>query len=177
MKPTKPTTPPKPQSWVYKVNSHRPGKLTGWHFDQYFGYRGRKIQEMGGDGWIRSPQSWERLKQVRQGDLFVCYQSDERKIYGLARAASDGYEDLPGSGRFNRVDFLPGGLRLTEPVNVTRPGHREVFAHIRAFTVPSRGTMHALEQDELRALIGELVAANPRQRKAIQEFATETRKH
>ncbi len=158
------------KKWVYKVNSHRPGKLTGWHFDRYFGYRGRQPQGMGGDGWVRSPQSWARLRQVRKGDLFVCYQSDERSIYGLARAASDGYETLAGSGRFNRVDFASGGLRLDAPLNLARPAQREIFGHIRAFTVPSRGTIHALAADEFRALLGELIAANPRQASAIRAF-------
>jgi hypothetical protein len=158
------------RKWVYKVNSHRPGKLTGWHFDQYFKFRGRKPHSMGGDGWIRSPQSWQRLREVRKGDLFVCYQSDERRIYGLARAASDGYETLRGSGRFNCVDFAAGGLRLDDPVNLARPEHRAIFGHIRAFTVPSRGTIHALAGDEFRAVTRELIAANPQQAAAIHAF-------
>lgn len=158
------------KKWVYKVNSKRPGKLTGWHFDDYFGARNRTPQRMGGDGWIRSPQSWERLRQVRKGDLFVCYQSDERRIYGLARAAADGYESLPGSGRYNCVNFGPSGLRLRDPVNLARPEQREVFGHIGAFTVPSRGTIHALAADEFRALITELMAANPAQAAAIRAF-------
>lgn len=36
--------------WVYKVNAKRPGRLTGWHFDSYFRYRGRLPYDMGGDG-------------------------------------------------------------------------------------------------------------------------------
>ena len=151
------------RAWVYKVNSKRPGKCTGWHFDRYFGYRGRKPYDMGGHDWIRSPQSWARLRRVRRGDLFVCYQADERRIYGLARAASDGYESLPGSGIFDSVDFAPRGLRLGTPVQVTRAAVRQVFAHIRAFTVPSRGTIHALARDELGALRRALVESNPRQ--------------
>jgi len=158
------------KKWVYKVNSHRPGALTGWHFDQYFNSRTRTPKPMGGDGWIKSPQSWQRLKLVRRGDLFVCYQSDERRIYGLARAASDGYETLSGSGRFNRVDFAAGGLRLKSPLNLAQKDQREIFGNIRAFTVPSRGTIHALAADEFRALIGELIAANPSQAAAIRAF-------
>ena len=158
------------KAWVYKVNSHRPGKLTGWHFDQYFSYRGNKPRPMGGEGWIRSPQSWVRLGRVKRGDLFLCYQSDERKIYGLGRAASDGYESRPNSGRFNCVDFAPRGLRLDEPVNISRPEHRAVFAHVRAFTVPSRGTIHSLAADELRAIIRLISRANPRQAKMIQSL-------
>ncbi len=158
------------KAWVYKVNSHRPGKLTGCHFDQYFSYRKTAPRSMGGDGWIRSPQSWQRMRLVKRGDLFLCYQSDERKIYGLARSASDGYENLPGSGRFNCVDFRPRGLRLDEPVNLARPEHRAVFGHVRAFTVPSRGTLHALATDELRAILRVLCETNPRQAAAIRKF-------
>jgi len=158
------------RTWVYKVNSRRPGKFTGWHFDQYFRYRGRKPYEMGGREWIRSAQSWARLRRVRRGDLFVCYQADERKIYGLARAATDGYESLPGSGRFDSIDFAPRGLRLRNPVRVDAAGTREVFRHIRAFAVPSRGTVHALARDELRALLGELIAGNPSQGEEIKPF-------
>jgi len=134
------------KKWVYKVNS----KVGGWHFDQYFSYRGKKPRSMGGAEWIRSPQSWANLRQVRKGDLFLCFQTDERKIYGLARAASDGFEALPGSGRFNCIDFAPRGQRLRQPLNVGK--HRALFSHVRAFTVPSRGTIHPLAEDEWRAI-------------------------
>lgn len=156
--------------WVYKVNSRRPGRLTGWHFDQYFRYRGEKSYEMGGQGWIRSPMSWERLRHVRRGDVFLCYQADERKIYGLARAATGGYESHRASGRYNCVDFAPEGLRLDEPLNISRPENRAVFAHVRAFTVPSRGTIHALAKDEFRYILRALSRANPRQKKALAAF-------
>jgi hypothetical protein len=168
------------KAWVYKVNSRRPGKFTGWHFDQYFTYRGRKARDMGGHEWIRSPQSWARLKRVRRGDLFVCFQSDERRIYGLARAATDGYESLAGSGRFDSLDFVApragGALRLEHPVRVTDPAVREVFQHIRAFTVPSRGTVHALARDELRALLRVLAESNPRQIHQFRRIIDGTRR-
>ena len=156
--------------WVYKVNSRRPGKFTGWHFDQYFHARRRRACDMGGRDWIRSAQSWQRLRRARRGDLFVCYQSDERRIYGLARAATDGFESLPGSGRYDSVDFVPpargGALRLKNLVDVRRP----VFRLLRAFAVPSRGTIHALAADEWRALLREILACNPEQRRSIQSF-------
>ncbi len=155
------------RAWVYKVNSRRPGRFTGWHFDQYFRYRGVKPYDMGGHEWIRSPQSWARLKRARRGDLFVCYQADERRIYGLARAATDGYESLAGSGRFDSIDFVPprngGALRLENTVQVSAPAVRETFQHIRAFTVPSRGTVHSLARDEFRALLRVLIESNPQQ--------------
>ena len=125
---------------------------------------------MGGSGWIRSPQSWARLARVRRGDLFVCYQTDERKVYGLARAATRGYETEPGSGRFNAVDFMPRGFRLDTPVDVRWPGVRELFRHIRAFTVPSRGTVHSLAADELKALIRALALYNPNQKSSLAAF-------
>ena len=152
--------------WVYKVNARRPGRFTGWHFRQYFGYRGERPYEMGGREWIRSPQSWARLRRVRRGDLFVCYQSDERNIYGLARAASAGYESQRGSGVFDSIDFAPRGLRLKNPVDVRAP----LFRHLRAFTVPSRGTIHRLAADELRALLHHLIASNPSQHAVILAF-------
>ncbi len=184
------------RAWVYKVNSRRPGRLihatapktgaagtpvTGWHFDRFFRYRGQSPYGMGGEGWIRSPLSWAHLKRVRRGDLFLCYQSDERRIYGLARAAGAGYEDprgrrlgryAPGgrSSRTNSIDFAPRGLRLRNPLPVAAPGHRELFSHVRAFTVPSRGTIHPLAADELRPVLRAIVAANPAQRAAIRVF-------
>ena len=152
---------------MYKVNSRRPDGRKAWHFDRYFSYRGRKPFPMGGTGWIRSPQSWSRLARVRKGDLFVCYQSDERRVYGLTRAAGRGYETEPGSGRPNAVDFAPRGLRLRTPVDVRWKPVRELFRHIRAFTVPSRGTVHSLTPDELRELLRALARYNPAQKKEL----------
>jgi len=125
---------------------------------------------MGGSGRIRSPQSWARLAKVMRGDLFICYQTDERKIYGFTRAAGPAYESEEGSGRCNAVDFMARGLRLQHPVDVRRPGVRETFRHIRAFTVPSRGTIHSLARDEWQELIRAVKQANPEQRKDIQSF-------
>ncbi len=165
----------KMNTWVYKVNSRRFVGSRGWHFDRYFGSRRRGPYPMGGGQWIRSPQSWARIRRVRENDLFVCYQSDERKIYGLARSAGPGRESLPGSGVFDSVDFQPGGLGFAVPVPVSYRTTREVFRHIRAFTVPSRGTVHAVCPDELRAIVEIAAHLNPAQRKAIQRFVAQSR--
>lgn len=166
------------RAWVYKVNSQGGER---WHFDRYFRARTLRVHDMGGREWIRSPMSWQRLRRVRRGDLFVCYQTDERKIYGLACTASAGYESLPGSGVFDSVDFAApksgGALRLKSPVDVSRAPARQVFQHIRAFTVPSRGTIHALAADEMRALLGALIAANPEQKSEILAFAKGRKSH
>lgn len=156
------------RAWVYKIN----GRSTGGHCDNFLRYRGRKPFEMGGRDWIRSPQSWAYLRRVRRGDIFVCHQTDERRIYGLGRTFGDGYESLPGSGRFDSVDFCARGLRLAHPVDVRQP----LFRHIRAFTTPSQGTIHALAADEWRALLGELIAANPDQKKEILAFVRRRRR-
>ena len=157
-------------AWVYKVNSRKPGGGRDWHFDRYFKYRGRKTFGMGGAGRIRSPQSWQRLARVRKGDIFVCYQTDERKIYGFARTAGPGNESLEGSGRFDCVRFAPRGLRLDTPVDVRWNEHRDLFRHIRAFTVPSRGTIHGLDRDELASLVRAVTRCNPGQAQAIRKF-------
>lgn len=121
-----------------------------------------------------SPLSWQRLRKVRAGDLFICYQSDERRIYGLARAATAGHEQRLGSGRFNCVAFQPRGLRLRRPVDVSAPAVRRLFSHVRAFTVPSRGTIHVLASDEWRQVLRTLIGANPQQRSALSRFTTKT---
>lgn len=129
---------------------------------------------MGGRQWIRSPQSWARLRRVRTNDLFLCYQSDERKIYGLALAAGPGYESLAGSGIFDSVNFRPGGLRFHVPVPVAHRDHTAVFRNIPAFTVPSRGTVHKVRLDELRAILAIALRWNPAQEKAIGSFVART---
>ncbi|HVB33290.1 MAG TPA: hypothetical protein VNJ52_02785 [Patescibacteria group bacterium] len=156
--------------WVYKVNSRRFPGTAGWHFDRYFRRPRRRPYKMGGRRWIRSPQSWARLRRVQAGDLFLCYQSDERKIYGLALAAGPGYESLPGSEVFDSVDFRPGGLRFAVPVPVAHPATMAVFRNIPAFTVPSRGTIHPIRLDELRAIIAMALRLNPPQKGAVEEF-------
>jgi hypothetical protein len=157
------------RAWVYKINR----RSTGGHCDNFLRYRGRRPFEMGGRDWIRSPQSWACLRRVRRGDLFVCHQTDERRIYGLGRAFAAGYESLPGSGRFDSVDFCARGLRLEHPVDVRQP----LFRFVRAFTTPSQGTIHSLAADEWRALLSLLIAANQEQKREILAFVGRHRGH
>jgi len=161
-------------AWVYKVNSRHFAAAGGWHFDRYFGSSRRGPYGMGGRRWIRSPQSWAHIRRIRRSDLFLCYQSDERKIYGLARSAGPGYESLQDSGVFDSVDFAPGGLRFAVPIPVAHGGTRDVFRNISAFTVPSRGTIHPVRPDELRAIVAIAARWNPTQRKAIRRFIAQS---
>ena len=156
--------------WVYKVNSRKPDGGRDWHFDAYFNYRGREVFRMGGTGRIRSPMSWARLARVRKGDIFVCYQTDERKIYGFARTTGPGHESIKGSERFDSVPFNPGGIRLDKPVDVRWKECRELFQHIGAFTVPSRGTIHSLAPDEFRCLVSAVIKFNPKQAAKIRSY-------
>ncbi|MFQ5696543.1 MAG: hypothetical protein ACE5HB_11180, partial [Terriglobia bacterium] len=82
---------------------------------------------------------------------------------------------LKTSGRYDSVDFVPprrsGALRLQTPVSVTHPQVRNTFRHLRAFTVPSRGTVHSLAPDEMRALLRACIAFNPEQKSRILAFA------
>jgi hypothetical protein len=156
--------------WVYKVNSRRRAGPPAWHFNRFFHSVRRGPYELGGREWIRSPQSWARLREVRTNDLFVCYQSDERKIYGFARAAGPGYESLRGSGIFDSVDFRPGGFRLKAPLPVALRSTAAIFRNIPAFTVPSRGTIHGLRRDELRAIAKIAIRWNPSQAEAIAAY-------
>ena len=162
-------------AWVYKVNSRKPDGGRDWHFDTYFNYRGRKAFRMGGTGRIRSSMSWARLARVQKGDIFVCYQTDERKICGFARTAGPGHESIDDSGRFDSVLFTSRGIRLDNPVDVRWKECREQFQHIGAFTVPSRGTIHSLAPDEFRALVSVTIEFNPNQAAKIRSYLKRNR--
>src|SRR5437660_11375337 len=87
---------------------------------------------MGYEGWIRSASSLRYLREeVKRGDVFLCYETDRKRLIGAARAASDGRD----TGRDSRVDFCPPrqAVRLEDPL-VRRPD----LDHSQAFN-PSRG--------------------------------------
>ncbi|MBI1984025.1 MAG: hypothetical protein HYS61_07495, partial [Acidobacteria bacterium] len=85
--------------WVFKVNTRR-----GWEFDEYFRSRTRGTFEMGDEGWIKSASSLRYLREeVKRGDLFLCYETDRKRVVGVARAGSDGRDVGMGS----LVDFCP----------------------------------------------------------------------
>ncbi len=65
-----------------------------------------------------------------------------------------------------RQRFQMGGAE-----RIRSPSSWACLRRVRAFTVPSRGTIHAVAADELRAVLRLLIAFNPRQRQAILRFA------
>jgi len=146
--------------WVFKVNTKR-----GWEFDNYFRSRSRRICELGDEGWIRSASSLRFLREeVKRGDLFLCYEVDRKRLVGLARAASDGRDRGLGS----LLDFCPPqeAVRFENPL-VRKPD----LNHILAFSPQrGRGTIQAVDADELRRLRRVMLQKNPRQREAVERL-------
>jgi hypothetical protein len=146
--------------WVFKINTKR-----GWEFDNYFRSRARGPYEMGDEGWIRSASSLRYLREeVKEGDLFLCYESDRKRVVGLARAASDGRDVGLGS----LIDFCPprDAVRFENPLT-----RKPDLDHILAFT-PSRGrgTVQKIDLDEFSRLRRLMLRKNPGQRKALQRL-------
>lgn len=146
--------------WVFKVNTRR-----GWEFDEYFRSRARGPYEMGDEGWIRSASSLRYLREkVKQGDLFLCYEVDRKRLVGIARAASDGRDVGMGS----LIDFCSPGeaVRLKNPLN-----RKPDLDHILAFSPPrGRGTVQKIDGDEFRRLRRIILRKNPSQAKGLQKF-------
>ncbi len=146
--------------WVYKVNTRR-----GWEFDEYFRSRARGPYEMGDEGWIRSASSLRYLREkVKQGDLFLCYEADRKRVVGLARAASDGRDVGMGS----LIDFCPPreAVRLNHPLK-----RRPDLDHILAFSPQrGRGTVQKIDGDEFRRLRRIVFGKNSGQKAAIRRL-------
>jgi hypothetical protein len=143
--------------WVFKVNTRR-----GWEFDEYFRSRTRGIFEMGDEGWIKSASSLRYLREeVKRGDLFLCYETDRKRVVGVARAASDGRDVGLGS----LVDFCPprAAVRLQNPLT-----RRPDLDHILAFSPHrGRGTVQKIDADEFARLRRVILRKNPSQTEAL----------
>lgn len=146
--------------WVYKINTRR-----GWEFDNYFNSRERKPYGMGDAGWIRSASSRRYLREeVKRGDFFLCYETNRRRLVGLARAASNGRD--VGAGPL--VDFCPPrqAIRLNVPLK-----RRSALDHIAAFTPQrGRGTIQKIAGDEFRSLRARILRKNPTQKDELRRF-------
>ena len=146
--------------WVFKVNTRR-----GWEFDEYFRSRTRGIFEMGDEGWIKSASSLRYLRQeVKRGDLFLCYETDRKRVVGVASAASDGRDVGMGS----LVDFCPPreAVRLQNPLT-----RRPDLNHILAFSPHrGRGTVQKIDADEFARLRRVILRKNPRQADALRKL-------
>ncbi len=109
--------------WLVVASERIKGKPEGWHWDDFFLRRHEWAPvdfSWGGYEWIRSPLSLKCIQRMKRGDLVVAYQAGEG-ILGLCVLASDGYEEVPGSGDRNTFDLAPEpALRLTTPVPLAR---------------------------------------------------------
>ena len=104
------------RAWAVKCTERTRDAAEGWHWKRYFPPTSSRDpdkawENWGGDDLIRDSRSLKFLwDEVAAGDLAVCYQSDDpvygRAVLGLARFASRGKEQPPGSGRFNCFDLL-----------------------------------------------------------------------
>jgi hypothetical protein len=149
--------------WVFKINTKR-----GWEFDQYFRSRARGPVAMGDEGWIRSVSSLRYLREeVKKGDLFLCYETDRKRIVGVARAASDGRgRDL--MRKVSLIDFCPPreAVRLKNPLT-----RRPDLDHILAFTPHrGRGTVQPIDRDEFVRLRRIMLRKNPGQVEALRRL-------
>lgn len=146
--------------WVFKVNTRR-----GWEFDEYFRSRRHGHYPMGDEGWIRSASSLRYLREeVKRGDMFLCYETDRKRLLGVARAASDGRDTGMGS----LIDFCAPrrAVRLRNPL-----ARRPDLDHILAFT-PSRGrgTVQKIDPDEFSYLRRRILSKNPTQKSALERL-------
>lgn len=121
---------------------------------------------MGGGGWIRSAASLRYLREdVKRGDVFLCYETDRKRLVGLARAASDGRDD--GMGRaFIHFCAPPRAIRFDAPLN-----RKPDLDHILAFTPQrGRGTVQPIARDEYRVILARIRRANPSQTAELNRF-------
>jgi len=109
--------------WLVVASERIKGKQEGWHWDEFFLRRQEWSPadfSWGGYEWIRSPLSLKCIREMKRGDIVVAYQAGEG-IIGLCALASDGYEEVPGSGDLNTFDLAPEpALRLDNPVPLAR---------------------------------------------------------
>ena len=146
--------------WVFKINTRR-----GWEFDQYFRSRTRRPYPLGDEGWIRSASSLRFLRrEVKRGDLFLCYEVDRKQMVGVARAASDGRD----RGQRSLVDFCPpeDAVRFQNPL-LRHPD----LDHILASTPHrGRGTVQRIDADEFGGLRRIMLRKNPQQAQALSRL-------
>jgi hypothetical protein len=120
---------------------------------------------MGDEGWIKSASSLRFLREeVKRGDLFLCYETDRKRVVGVARAASDGRDVGMGS----LVDFCPPreAVRLENPLT-----RRPDLDHILAFSPHrGRGTVQMIDADEFVRLRRVILRRNPRQAGALRRL-------
>jgi len=168
--------------WVIKCTELLRDGSEGWHWRHYLppttcdGYAPDAIAaDWGGANWIRSAYSKKLLrKSVTCGDIALCYQSDDpehgRAILGLARFASDGREEEPGSGDYNCFDLCPPNkaLSLRPPLNIAEL--HAAGCRPKCFGPGTQGTIFPVSPVEFRGIIAAIVKSSPNQEKRLRRW-------
>lgn len=159
----------RPRTWWVVASA----AASDWHWRDFFRNPADPEQGVnwGGREWIRSPASWARIREMRQGDIVVAYQAGEG-VVGFARLASDGYAEEAG-GPYNTFDLAPApAVGLHEPIPLfwirQIPRAREHFEFLRFH----HGTVFRVSPEGLEALLRLARALNPEQAEELEAFRT-----
>ncbi len=106
---------------------------------------------------------------MKRGDIVVAYQAGEG-ILGLCALASDGYEEVPGSGDVNTFDLAPEpALRLDNPVPLSQlksdPQTTPLFRQLQGSVFEATPYWQALRQH--------ILLQNPHLAEALRRFEKE----
>jgi hypothetical protein len=162
--------------WVVKCNEHRDDGAS-WHWRAYFDgldddERTDSAYEFGGEDWIRHRPSMKLIRdEIRQGDIIVCYQTDQREILGFTRLASEGTEDPPHSGQYNVFHLVPAdeAFVLERPLRVVEDLYRAGI-HPSCFRNGTRGTMWPVEREDFEEMVRCIAQRSPDEADQLQAW-------
>jgi len=139
--------------WIVKCSLTAHGN-SGWSWDWYFGEDDvyPRDGDWGGPDWIRSAASRQFIKQVRKGDLVVCYQFEGRRICGLTYMTGNGRVPK-GSGGYCMLNIAAGHKALNVDPELTIAELRQTGCDPKYFGPGSQGTIFPLTNDEFEGVV------------------------
>ena len=130
--------------WIVKANEKpRQTRKRGWHWREFF--ESPERWPWGGREWVNSPVSMKHLRDsFRKGDTVVAWQAGEG-IVGFLKAASDGYEEQEGSGRYNTFYVAASPCRgwTATPISIDEVKESPILRQMEALRMP-RGTVFSV---------------------------------
>lgn len=157
--------------WVVKAREIKEDGSQGWHWRSYLRKADvRQARGWGGPDWIRNPLSKKLIRtKVAKGDIAVCYQTDEPSILGITRMASNGMEDPPDSGDYNRFDLISSrrAFRLDPVLTIDE---LRATGSPRAFGRAGRGTVLELSASEFQDIERAISKRGMQQKLRIQRW-------
>jgi predicted RNA-binding protein with PUA-like domain len=155
-------------SWWVTASDLDPNRPVRW--EDFF--EDPQDNHWGGPDWIRAPQSIARIREMRAGDVVVCYQASRRMkgIVGLVYLETDGYQDSK-SRKYDSFDLCPSPIvRLNTPVPLRAirrlPNAKKDIEFIRIL----RGTVFRITPTGFRKIRDLILKYNPKQSKEISRF-------